>query len=249
MKEGKRLLLKIQYDGRNYNGFAKQPGYPTIQGELEDKIKKCFGLEIKPYSASRTDSKVHALSQYVMFDFPLEIDTPKIGKALNNILPDDIFIKKIREVPKEFNCRHQVIEKTYRYVITQEYNPLRAHYAYFYEEEIDLELMRRGAKDILGTKDFTTFCSRNTDVINKVRTVYDLTIEKNGKEIIFEIKGNGFLYNMVRIIVGTLLEIGQKKMFPHEINDIIKKKDRTLAGPRVPSHGLYLMDIKYKGGI
>ena len=245
----RRLKATITYDGTGFSGYQVQPGERTIQLELEKVLTTMHKGEIVKVTASgRTDAKVHATGQVIHFDTSLSISLESYKKALNVQLPRDIRILEVEEVSSDFHARFSVEGKTYRYIwdcgTTQ--SPFRRHYTVETNGvKPNVEKMRQAAAYILGEHDFTCFCAANTSVVDKVRTVQHLQFEWHGEELHMTITGNGFLYNMVRIIAGTLWEVGIGKREPENIETVIASKQRKLAGKTAPAHGLYLEKVFY----
>ncbi len=244
----KRIKLTIAYDGTNYCGWQVQPNGITIEEVLNRVLQKLTGEDILVIGASRTDSGVHALGNVAVFDTETTIPADRIAMALNQRLPEDIVITKSEEVPLDFHPRYCDCTKTYEYHIinTQIPIPTKRLTNYFVSYQLDIDKMRQAASCLVGEHDFTSFCNVRTDVENTVRTIYSLDILQNGKEITIRITGNGFLYNMVRIIVGTLIRVGRGFYEPEKVKEILEAKDRKTAGVTAPAHGLMLVEIKYE---
>ncbi len=244
----KRIKLTIAYDGTNYCGWQIQPNGITIEEVLNKALTKMLGEEIIIIGASRTDSGVHAMGNVAVFDTETTIPADKIGVALNQRLPDDIVITKSEEVPLDFHPRYCNCSKTYEYHIinTRIPIPTKRLTNYFVSYVLDIDKMRQAASYLVGEHDFVSFCNVRTDVENTVRTITELDILTNGNEITIRITGNGFLYNMVRIIVGTLIRVARGFYEPEKVKEILEAKDRKAAGVTAPAHGLMLMEIKYK---
>ena len=244
----KRIKLTIAYDGTNYCGWQIQPNRITIEEVLNKALTKMLGEEIIIIGASRTDSGVHAMGNVAVFDTETTIPADKIGVALNQRLPDDIVITKSEEVPLDFHPRYCNCSKTYEYHIinTRIPIPTKRLTNYFVSYVLDIDKMRQAASYLVGEHDFVSFCNVRTDVENTVRTITALDIIENGNEITIRITGNGFLYNMVRIIVGTLIRVGRGFYTPEKVKEILEAKDRKAAGVTAPAHGLMLMNIEYK---
>ena len=244
----KRIKLTIAYDGTNYCGWQIQPNGITIEEILNKALSKMTGEEILIIGASRTDSGVHAMGNVAVFDTKTTIPAEKIAVALNQRLPDDIVITKSEEVPLDFHPRYCDCSKTYEYHIinTRIPIPTKRLTNYFVSYVLDIDKMRKAASYLVGEHDFVSFCNVRTDVENTVRTVTALDILTNGNEITIRITGNGFLYNMVRIIVGTLIRVGRGFYEPEKVKEILEAKDRKAAGVTAPAHGLMLMEIKYE---
>lgn len=244
----KRIKLTIAYDGTNYCGWQIQPNGITIEEVLNKALSKMTGEEVFVIGASRTDSGVHAMGNVAVFDTETTIPVERIAVALNQRLPDDIVITKSEEVPLDFHPRYCDCSKTYEYHIinTRIPIPTKRLTNYFVSYVLDIEKMRQAASYLVGEHDFVSFCNVRTDVENTVRTINALDILTNGDEITIRITGNGFLYNMVRIIVGTLIRVGRGFYEPEKVKEILEAKDRKAAGVTAPAHGLMLMEIKYK---
>ena len=243
----KRVKLTIAYDGTNYCGWQVQPNGITVEEVLNKALQKLTGEDILVIGASRTDSGVHALGNVAVFDTKTTIPAEKIAMALNQRLPEDIVITKSEEVPLDFHPRYCDCSKTYEYHIinTRIPIPTKRLTNYFVSYNLDMDKMRQAASYLVGEHDFVSFCNVRTDVENTVRTITSLDILQNGDEITIRITGNGFLYNMVRIIVGTLIRVGRGFYEPEKVKEILEAKDRKAAGVTAPAHGLVLVEIKY----
>lgn len=244
----KRVRLIIAYDGTNYCGWQIQINGLTVEEILNKALSDLLGEDVVVIGASRTDSGVHALGNVAVFDTDTKIPAEKISFALNQRLPDDIRIQKSEEVSLEFHPRFCKSVKTYEYRIlnTKFPNPMLRLYTHFVYMPLDVEKMKEAAAYIIGEHDFASFCSAGSQVKTTVRTIYTLDINKEDDIICIKISGNGFLYNMVRIIVGTLLKVGLSVYPPEHVKEILLLKDRYAAGPKAPARGLTLMEIKYE---
>lgn len=244
----KRVKLTIAYDGTNYCGWQIQPNGITVEEVINKTLSKLTGEQIQVIGASRTDSGVHALGNVAVFDTETTIPAEKISAAMNQRLPDDIVIVKSEEVAADFHPRYCDCTKTYEYHIinTRIPVPTRRLTNYFVSYELDLDKMRQAAAYLVGEHDFTSFCNIRSDVESAVRTIYSLDIIENGEEITIRINGNGFLYNMVRIIVGTLIRVGRGFYEAEKVKEILDAKDRKVAGVTAPAHGLMLVKIDYE---
>lgn len=243
----KRILLIIAYDGTEYCGWQIQPNGVTIEAVLNRELTRLLGEEIKVIGASRTDAGVHAMGNVCVFDTDTRIPPEKISYALNQSLPEDIVVQQSREVAPDFHPRKCESRKTYEYRILNRTmrDPNCRRNTYFYHWELDVAAMQEAGTFLIGEHDYQSFCSPATEAETTVRTIHALTVEKEGDLITIRITGNGFLYNMVRIITGTLLEVGNGKRKPDEIAEILEKKDRAAAGPTAPACGLTLMKIEF----
>ncbi|WP_264188453.1 tRNA pseudouridine(38-40) synthase TruA [Halobacillus litoralis] len=239
----------IQYDGTNYAGYQVQPNGNTIQAELEKALLKMHkGTVVKVTASGRTDARVHALGQVIHFDTPLKIPMNNWKRAINSLLPADIQIVSAESVPSEFHARYDTTGKEYRYFVRNDQHPdlFRRHYTHHVRAALDINAMKQACQYIKGEHDFTSFCSPKTDIKgDKVRTIYEASITSDMDEIVFTFRGSGFLYNMVRILVGTLLEIGRSERKPEDIIDIIQAEDRKAAGKTAPPQGLFLWKVFY----
>lgn len=244
----KRVKLTIAYDGTNYCGWQIQPNGITIEEVINKALQKLTGEPILVIGASRTDSGVHAMGNVAVFDTETTIPPERIAMALNQRLPEDIVIVKSEEVALDFHPRYCDCSKTYEYHIinTRIPIPTKRLTNYFVSYNLNLDHMREAAAYLVGEHDFVSFCNVRTDVENTVRTITALDIIENGNEITIRITGNGFLYNMVRIIVGTLIRVGRGFYTPEKVKEILEAKDRKAAGVTAPAHGLMLMEINYQ---
>lgn len=245
-----RYSAIIAYDGTDFQGFQRQPSGRTVQEELEKTLTKMNnGQPIEVFGSGRTDSGVHALGQVIHFDFPYERPVEKMRFGLDTQTPADIAVRQVEVVEDTFHARYLVREKIYefRVDIGKPRSPFRRRYASYYPYPLDLEKIQRALPDFLGTHDFTSFCATGSTVDDKVRTVYEatMTINEAQDELLFTFRGNGFLYKMIRIMVGTLLKIGNDRLPADCIPAIIAQKDRNAAGPTAHPEGLYLVQVFY----
>ena len=243
----KRVKLTISYDGTRYCGWQVQNNGPTVEEAVTLAVKKVTGEDVKLLGASRTDAGVHALGNVAVFDTSSPVPADKFCFALNSYLPEDIVVLDSCEVASDFHPRHCESRKTYEYRIRNTRFPLATDrlYTHHVHKKLDTEAMRRAAAFVTGEHDFTSFCSVGAQVESKVRTVYSLDILEDGGVITLRICGNGFLYNMVRIIAGTLIEVGLGLRDPEGMGDVILGMDRNLAGPTAPAKGLTLIKIDF----
>lgn len=243
----RRIFLKIAYDGTNYHGFQVQPNGETIEGVLNRELSRILKENITVIGASRTDAGVHALGNVAVFDTNARIPGEKVAYALNVSLPEDIKIQQSMEVPLDFHPRHQKTVKTYEYKIYNARFPSPQHrlYEHFTYYKLSIEKMQAAADYLIGEHDFKSFCSIHAEVESTVRTIYDIKVTKKEEVITIRITGNGFLYNMVRIIVGTLMDAGQAFWKPEYMKEILDGRERSLAGATAPAKGLTLAEIIY----
>lgn len=243
----KKIKLTIEYDGTNYGGWQVQPNAVTIQEKIEHAIFKATGENIRICGAGRTDAGVHALGQVAHFETESNIETDRIKHAVNAYLNEDIRIKKSEQVDDDFHARYDAVGKTYRYSI---YNDrikpaLLRNVVHTVYEKLDIDKMKKASKHYIGKHDFSAFCSSGADVEDKERQIYDVRIKEDLPLIEIEFEGSGFLYNMVRIMTGTLISVGRGAIEPIEIYDIVKSKDRGRAAATAPAKGLCLLNVKY----
>lgn len=243
----KRVKLTVAYDGTNYCGWQVQPNGITIQEVLNQCLSEFTGEKIETIGASRTDAGVHALGNVAVFDTEMRMPGDKFSFALNQRLPEDIRIQKSEEVDVNFHPRYIKSQKTYEYQILNRRFPIPTErfYSHFTYIPLDIEKMREAAEYLVGEHDFKSFCGTGAQVKTTVRTVKEIQIEKNEDRITIRITGEGFLYNMVRIIAGTLMDIGGGLYPPEKMQEILEAKDRKKAGPTAPARGLTLMEIQY----
>ncbi|MFV0424059.1 MAG: tRNA pseudouridine(38-40) synthase TruA [Bacilli bacterium] len=240
------FLITSEYDGYSLGGYAKQKHKNTVQDKLEDALETILGRKVKTIESSRTDAKVHARDQKVMFKFYKNLDLDKIKESLNNMTDSCVNIISIEKVSDDFHCRYDVLNKTYYYYIMKNYSVFNRNYKYYHLKPLNIKLMKTASKYLVGTHDFTSFCSTKSTQESKIRTINSIEIEETSQDIIIKINGDGFLYNMVRIIVGTLLEFSDKQLLAQDIEKILYSQDRKKAGATAPAHGLYLHNIKYE---
>ena len=244
----KRIGIVVAYDGTNYCGWQIQPNGVTVQGVLNETLSKLLGEKIEVMGASRTDAGVHALGNVAVFDTGSRIPGEKISYALNQFLPEDIRIQLSEEVDPDFHPRYCDSEKTYQYRILNRRFPVPTErlYSYFYHYKLDVDLMREATSFVIGKHDFASFCGSGAQVKSTVRTITAMDVWRDGDIITIEVSGTGFLYNMVRILAGTLIEIGNGQYPPEKMAQILEARNREAAGPTAPAHGLTLMGIQYE---
>jgi len=243
----KRVMLTVAYDGTNYHGWQLQPNVVTIEAVLNEALSTLFQEEVRVTGASRTDTGVHAMGNIAVFDTQAKMPAEKVAYALNQRLPEDIRIQSSKEVPLDFHPRHKNSKKTYEYKILNRPFPMPIYrlYAHFTYVPLDIGRMQCAADFLKGEHDFKSFCSVNTVAETTVRTIYDISVNKSGDMISIIVTGSGFLYNMVRIIAGTLIEVGRGAVLPEEMPIILNALDRTKAGPTAPACGLTLVGYEF----
>lgn len=243
----RNIKLTIAYDGTNYRGWQIQPYGSTIQGELEGAIKKVFEKKIRVYGASRTDSGVHAKGQVCNFKTSRIIPTEKIPLALNAVLSEDIAVLRAEEVSPDFHSQFAAKAKCYRYYIfnSRERNPFKERYSWRVPYELNILDMCKEASVLKGRHDFKSFQARDKKERDAVRRIFKINIKMEKTSVLVDIWGDGFLYNMARNIVGTLVEIGRGYLPLESMRKILASKDRTQAGPTAPAKGLFLMEVRF----
>ena len=245
-----RYLITISYDGTDFSGYQKQPKERTVQSELEKALKEINGgKKVDVHASGRTDAGVHAINQKAHFEIDKKIETDKLLRGINSLLPEDIYVKSIKEVSDDFHARFNAIGKEYIYIINMgEYNPLERNYVYQYGKRLDLSAMERGLKYLEGEHNFKSFTKSNDEIEDYVRKISQTSIVRDSKDmnkIIITFVGTGFLRYMVRNMVGLIIEIGEGKRKPEDIIRILKEEDRTFAGKTAPACGLYLRNVFY----
>lgn len=246
-----RYKVVIAYDGTNYVGFQRQINGKSIQEVLEKALYKMSkGHDIRVIASGRTDSGVHAIGQVIHFDYPVVLSEIAIQKALNSLLPSDIRIQDVQKVSQQFHARYHTLRKEYHYRVSMSkvQSPFKDRYTLHHAYRMDIPRMQQALKAVVGTHDFTSFCSTKSDKENKVRTVTkaEIIVDELNNELVFIFEGDGFLYNMVRILVGTTLQIGDGLKDVSELSKLLDAKDRNLSGPTALAKGLYLVRVDYK---
>ena len=243
----KRVKLTVAYDGTRYSGWQVQQNAVTIEEVLNKALSKLTGEEIAVIGASRTDAGVHAMGNVAVFDTESTIPGERFLYVLNQKMPEDIVIVASEEVPLTWHPRHQDTLKTYEYRILNAKlpDPTRRLYTNFVSFDLDIDLMRKGAAYLVGEHDFAGFCSVKTNAKTTVRTITDLQVLQKGDEIIIRVTGNGFLYNMVRIIAGVLIRVGRRYYPPEKVLALLEGRERTGEAVTAPPQGLCLMEIQY----
>ncbi len=241
------LKMFISYRGTRYHGFQRQPNANTVQGELERCLSKVLNHPLTVYGCSRTDTGVHANRFCLHLHTERLIPCKNLVRGVNGYLPDDISVLSCEEVHEDFHARFECLGKEYLYRIHnhESKNPFLTDMAYHYRRPLHDERLQQALKDVVGTHDFHSFCAQATEKSDTVRTIYDASLVRRGDMVEIYISGNGFLYNMVRIFVGTLLDINEGKIAPDALPAILAAKDRLAAGRTAMAHGLYLNRVFY----
>lgn len=242
-----RILLTIEYNGRDFAGWQSQPNKRTVQGVLEQALSSVCGEKIVLNASGRTDAGVHALKQMAHFDTNSNLPSNKYPQIVNRLLDSDVSIISSKAVDDDFHARFNVKKKSYLYRCYKSdvSRPLMENFAYQLTYNVDIEKMKRAAAKLIGEHDFASFKKASDIKLDCVRTIYDISISQKGNEIEFIVCGSGFMHNMVRIIVGTLIDIGRGNLDESEIDVMFEKKNRIFAGTTLPACGLYLYDVEY----
>ncbi|MEG6566616.1 tRNA pseudouridine(38-40) synthase TruA [Thermoanaerobacterium saccharolyticum] len=243
----RNIVLVIEYDGTNYHGWQMQKNAVTVQEVITKAIKKITSEDVNLIGSSRTDAGVHALNQVANFISNCNIPLSKLPNALNSVLPKDIVIRDAYEAGMDFHSRYSAKGKRYKYIIyNRKFNsPICRNYSWHISDELDLDKMVESLTYLKGTHDFSAFKASGSSVKDSIRTVRDISLRKNDFNVEFEIEADGFLYNMVRIIVGTIVDVGLGKINPIYVKEILESKDRGMAGKTAPPQGLFLTKIYY----
>lgn len=243
----KRVKLIVAYDGTRYCGWQVQPNGITIEEVLNKKLSELLGEDITVVGASRTDSGVHSLGNVAVFDTKTRMPADKISFALNQRLPEDIVIQGSCEVAPDWHPRYQNSQKTYEYrILNRTFRmPTRRLDTYFYHYPLDVKKMQQAADYLVGEHDFKSFCSIHSQAETTVRTIYGCQVQRQEDVITIRVTGSGFLYNMVRIIAGTLIQVGGGETAQEQMPDILAARNRSAAGPTAPAHGLTMIGIEY----
>ncbi|HOO76452.1 MAG TPA: tRNA pseudouridine(38-40) synthase TruA [bacterium] len=243
----KRIRLLLEYDGTPFSGWQIQPGRDTVQERLETALAEVLGEKVRVHGAGRTDAGVHAWGQVAHFDTRSDLPPPAIRAGCNRILPAAVAVLAAEAAPEGFHSRYHALGKRYRYLILigRPISPLRRSRAWLRPAALDAGAMRKASRPLLGKHDFTAFAGAGRPLRNGIRTLSRLDVEEDGELLAVEIEGSGFLYRMVRNIVGTLAEVGRGKMPASRVEEILRSRERTQAGPTAPPNGLYLVSVSY----
>ena len=244
----KKVKLVVAYDGTNYCGWQIQPNGVTIEQKLNEALTQLLGEDIKVTGASRTDAGIHSLGNVCVFETSSRMPAEKISFALNQRLPEDIVVQSSCEVDERFHPRFSKSKKTYEYRILNRKMrmPTRRLDTYFFHYELDVAAMQKAAGYLVGEHDFKSFCAANAQSETTIRTIYSCEVSKKEDIITIRVTGNGFLYNMVRIIAGTLIKVGNGDYKPEDMEEILDACDRSKAGPTAPAHGLTMIGLEYE---
>jgi tRNA pseudouridine38-40 synthase len=249
----RNLKVILSYDGADFSGWQVQPDKATVQGTLASAIGRITGEKVLPQGSGRTDAGVHALAQVMTFVTESSVPTENFLKALNDILPASVRVLQVSEAPADFHARHSAEAKTYRYRIYRESicPPFLARYVWHYPYPLDEEAMARAASFVVGEHDFTSFAAvdpergREDEPASNVRTIFFCSWERTGEELIYTVRGSGFLHHMVRNLVGTFILVGRGTLPPDDVTRILEARKRSAAGATAPASGLYLVSVEY----
>jgi tRNA pseudouridine38-40 synthase len=240
-----KYLITLAYDGSNYGGYARQKHKNTIQNVLEATLKKYFNDDIKTTESSRTDAKVHALCQKVMFELSEKIGVKKTQIQLNELLPKDIIITDLKQVARDFHCRYEVVDKTYEYTIHSDIDPRAVNFSWFINHTLDTQKMTEASRCLIGKHDFSTFKSAKATTDTSIRTINFLEINEENGKVVIRINADGFLYNMIRLIVKALVDVGTGKQEISYVKQLLDLKAKPDNLESAPAQGLCLMEINY----
>ena len=244
----RNIKIVVEYDGSRYKGFQRlQDNENTIQGKIESVLSKMADENIEIVGSGRTDMGVHAYNQVANFKTDSNLSVQKIRDYLYKYLPEDIVVKEVQEVDDRFHARYNAKQKVYLYKISnsKHHDVFLRKYSTHIEKQLDIELMKKASEYLIGEHDFTSFASSKSKKKSNIRDIHSITINKNKDIIDIYVEGNGFLYNMVRIIVGALMDVGLHKKTPEDIKTMLEVKDRSKASDTAPAKGLYLYSVKY----
>ena len=240
-----RYFADMMYDGAGYKGWQVQPGQPTVQGAIEERLEQLFQQPVGIIGSGRTDTGVHARQQYFHFDTEAPVDVAQLCFKLNTMLPADIALRRIIPVPAEAHARFDAHKRAYVYQISPAKDAFLDQYTWQFRRELRLELMNEAAAHLLGQQDFKSFSKVKTDVNHYICTIFQASWERKDSLIVFNVSANRFLRGMVRALVGTLVEVGTGRLSPNDFKDIITQQDRRSAGASAPPQGLFLTEVHY----
>jgi len=243
----RNIKLTIEYDGTGYHGWQVQSNLKTVQGVMKEMIARITGERVKLIASSRTDAGVHALGQVATFKTGSSLDARSLKRALNSLLPQDIRVKEVEEVDEAFHARFSAKGKVYEYRILNGDlpSPFYRHFSWFVPGRLDVARMRKAAMKLVGRHDFSSFCSAGSMHRTPVREIYGIHVGQRGGFVVIQMEANAFLKQMVRNIVGTLVEVGKRKLTPSQCSAILEARDRRRAGVAAPAQGLFLVKVNY----
>jgi tRNA pseudouridine38-40 synthase len=239
-------MLVLEYDGTEYHGWQKQPDFPTVQGTLEEALARLAVVRSPLYAAGRTDAGVHARGQVVSFQAELKAPPERLPAALNSFLPPDIVVRGCEEVEEAFNARKSALAREYTYYVYTGVcpSPFKRRYTYHYKVDLDEDLMREALVQIKGVHDFAAFC-RKEEGRSTVREVFEVELIRSGDVAAFRVRANAFVWMMMRMLCGSLLEVGRGKWSPQRLVEVLESGDNSLSGPTLPPLGLFLEKVFY----
>jgi tRNA pseudouridine38-40 synthase len=244
----RNLKITLAYDGTDFCGWQIQPGRPTIQGQLEAVLAEIEGAAVKIHGSGRTDAGVHALAQVASFHLANPIPLENLRKAVNRLLPEAIRVLRVEEAPADFHARYRATAKTYEYRIWREEicPPLLSRYVFPFPYPLDEKSMQQAAQRLSGTRDYRSLASHDGEATEStVRTIFASSLDRQSEQLVYRVRGSGFLHHMVRNAVGTLIEVGRGNLTPGDIDRILEARDRSAAGPTAPARGLFLVQVEY----
>jgi tRNA pseudouridine38-40 synthase len=241
----RNFKLVLEYDGTDFHGWQRQPGLRTVQGALEEAIAGIYGKDVQVNGAGRTDAGVHALGQVANFVADTGMTSQQIGRAIGAELPEDIQVYKVDEVAMDFHSRFSARRRRYVYYLRTEPTAIWRRFAYVVTVPLDIDKMKQGAGYLIGEKDFKSFTPTRTDDVPTHCNVLAVKLEQHDEIVSIDVTADHFLHNMVRVIVGTLIEVGRGRFQSEHVEEILRKKDRAAAGPTIPANGLFLMEVVY----
>lgn len=243
----RNLCLHLEFDGTDFSGWQRQPAARTVQETLESAARELFGADINLIGAGRTDAGVHALDYVCNFRVESELETERVAAALNANLPEDIVVKRVLDVHHDFHSRYDAVARRYRYHLSSRRTAVRRRTRVWMRGALDTPAMARALEHVVGTHDFTSFTPAQSEN-GPVCTVHQATLDEGGDgEVTIDLEANRFLHHMVRVIVGTAVEIGRGRFDPEHMGEVMRKKDRRSAGPTAPAHGLFFVCARYPG--
>jgi tRNA pseudouridine38-40 synthase len=242
----RNFKLRIEYDGSDFHGWQKQPGLRTVQGLLEDAVATIFRKRVSVNGAGRTDAGVHAIGQVCNFVVDTDRTAEQVGRSMAGYLPEDIKVRQAEEVDIDFHARFNAISRRYVYYLRTEPTAIGRRFAYVVTYPLDIDAVRAAAAALIGEKDFASFTPTRSSDVPTVCDVREILIERKEEVISIMIYADHFLHHMVRVIVGTLIEVGRGRIAPEHMDRILCKKDRTAAGPTIPPNGLFLVEVEYR---
>lgn len=241
----RNIKLTLEYDGANFSGWQWQPRDRTVQGTLQHAIAKLLQETPKIYAAGRTDAGVHALGQVANFKTASALDLNSIRSGLNSYLPSDVVVLEAEEVGTDFHARYSAVKRVYRYVISKRFRAIGRNYSWFCKYDLDLEKIRQASRHLIGEHVFAAFCRESEEEPHYLSSVESLNWSETEDEVILQICANRFLHSMVRIIVGTMVDVGRGRLHPDQVKNILESRDRNRAGFSVPPQGLFLERVYY----